>query len=227
MAQCPFCMRLFGKLHLRCDWCQVYFCEDCVKPQNHNCLAYDPSKLNPTTSATVNPYDKNIYDDFATEEDKEDVYVNEIRTEQEINAQNEAHIIEGNLIYQERIRLRVGQLKDECPICHSELNKVDEKCDFCTIMFCTYCIEPVKHSCVIYQHRYGEFPAPVIEPVLEPVKPDPDKVLISQSTVTVEPVNKSVIQPNVKALQEPTIIDGKEKKLSLWHRFLSLFGFGN
>ena len=110
-------------------------------------------------------------------------------------------------------------------ICRSELNKIDEKCDYCTIMFCTYCIEPAKQNCVIYQHRYGSFHVPItphktmVEPVIEP---EPIKEAITEPVVKAEPTNKPVVQvTQVNTVEEVQTAN----KISLWRKILSIFGF--
>jgi len=142
-------------------------------------------------------------------------------SKEEKEAHDREHVIKANLIYQERVRLGIGRFPDQCPICGSTMNRVDEKCTLCGIKFCAYCVRPEKHNCVIHQYELENHivktPEIITEPVITP------EVIIEPETITGpikvdEPVNSKEI--DVKEEIE------MKKKIPLWRKILFLLGFG-
>jgi predicted nucleic acid binding AN1-type Zn finger protein len=231
MAQCPYCSAVVGKLYKQCKWCNVYFCEDCAEPQNHDCLAYNPSKQKPTPIAYGNVCSEEVYKRLDNTDQEECDESHLALTKQEM----ENHKIEGNLIYQRRVELlRAGMLKKYvCSHCLSELHRGNNKCKYCKIEFCSYCIEPEKHDCVIYQHKYGKFPEPelftprkIIKKKLELVfEPEPE---VKQTPIEVVNLEPEVKQTPIEVVNPEPVkeIIQADSKMSLWQKFLSMLGFG-
>jgi len=89
-----------------------------------NCLVYKKgSATKPASSALINPCSKEMYEKFANSEDLEDEPVNELQSHESEDRDKE-HIIEGNLIYQERIRLGIGKFNEQCPILYAVVNSI-------------------------------------------------------------------------------------------------------
>jgi hypothetical protein len=211
---------------MRCDWCGLLFCKDCVDPRKHNCISYDPSQPKPTSVSYKNKYSKKLYDDFAPPDQLEPHDERHLHLS---NAEMENHRIEGNLIYQERIRLGVSHLGDTCPNCHSSLNKADEKCKLCDITFCGYCIDPAKHRCVIYQSRYGAFPEAIVrekefipKPVIAPknelvIESEPERAPETNKGWKKKTTNKRervfIPKPVTEPKNEPVIESESEPEL--------------
>lgn len=239
VQQCPNCLVLVGKLHMRCIWCGIYFCEDCVDPHKHYCPSYqegaeDTARIKYNTNYSAIQYEK-----FASLDEPLEEPIQELSLKEK-EEQNKEHIVKANLIFQERLRLGLGKLSNECPICKSTINRVDEKCVLCGIKFCIYCVKPEKHKCVIYQYEeekhspYVKLDKRVIKPPV--TLPELKKELvttpkvITKSKRIVEPVNELKVQANI-------VSDSKEretqeeikvkKKVSIWRKFRSLFGIGN
>lgn len=139
--QCPNCLVLVGKLHMRCIWCGLYFCEDCADPHKHYCPAYREDMKLTTRTIYRTDYSTKRYETFASLDDTEEEIVPELSAKEKETHSRE-HIIKANLIYQERVRLGVGRTPNQCPNCRSTMNRVDEKCILCGIRFCGYCIDP-------------------------------------------------------------------------------------
>lgn len=195
---------------MRCIWCGLYFCEDCVNPHNHYCPAYKEGMEYSVDISRV--YSIECYERFATSEDLEEENVSELSAEEK-EVYSQEHIIKSNLIFQERLRLGVGEPPDRCPNCESTLNKVDEKCDLCGIKFCASCVAPNKHNCVIAQYELEKNPTPV--------KPE----VIVESSMEAEIIAESIVDSEVS---EPIKIDvPKERteirKVSFLRRLLHKF----
>jgi hypothetical protein len=105
VQQCPNCGELVGKLHLRCEWCGLYFCEDCIKPSKHYCSGYKQG-LNDVENSTkkhTTVYSTEFYEKFASSDHLEEVKVQEL-SEREREEKNRTHIIKQNILYQQRLK---------------------------------------------------------------------------------------------------------------------------
>jgi len=234
VQQCPNCLVLVGKLHMRCIACGIYFCEDCVDPRKHYCPSYK-EKIKHNYATHNSRFSTSHYEKFASSDDLEES-IQKLSVE-EREKHNREHIIKANLIFQERLRLGIGNSPDQCPSCGSTINRVDEKCILCGIKFCVYCVKPEKHTCVIYQYEMEKYPIPIksdkvaVKPVTVPAVVKKHEVVpetIAKPKEINEPTDESKILANpVKDLKEIRVTGEIKKKNPLWRRILSLFGFSN
>jgi len=115
VQQCPNCGVLVGKLHIRCIYCGLYFCEDCIKPSKHYCPAYNQGlkDVDDSTKKHTTVYSTEFYEKFASPYYLEEEKVPEL-SERERDEKNRTHIIKQNVLFQQRLKsIIVEHEKDE------------------------------------------------------------------------------------------------------------------
>ena len=218
---------------MRCIWCGRYFCEDCADPHKHSCPTYREGVKHTVYTKHGTDYSLEGYEKFPHTDLGEEP-MPELSVEEK-EAHNREHIIKANLIYQERLRLGVGRFPNQCPICGSAMNRIDEKCILCGIEFCVYCVKPEKHKCVMYRYEMGKYTVKSPEIVAEPViasKVIVEPVMIPEVVAEPTKIDEPLSAPEVQAaIMDSKEIDVKEeikvkKKIPLWRKILFLLGFG-
>lgn len=120
-----------------------------------------------------------------------------------------------------------------CPHCRTNRNI---KCDWCGNHFCEVCINPESHDCLEYALKLKKS-ARYTEPYEELVNTHEQELLIDtssnghitaateQSKLLIETKVKSIVDDGSKVKVKEEIIT--EKRVSIWRKLLSIFGFGN
>lgn len=239
VQQCPNCGVLVGKLHMRCAWCGLYFCEDCIKPSIHYCSAYqeraNDAKCLIKKETTV--YSTEFYEKFAAPYYLEEEKIPELSEREE---RDRGRIITKNLISQQHVKPFGTESKsdtDTCSNCGETTKKVDTRCVWCGMYFCGSCAEPEKHNCPVYRYELEEY-AKYTKKV-ELVKTNEQKSVVVPSNNRIIPDTYERSKPlaeftdNNLGNEEGLKIEVKDKKeitkkkISLWRKLLSMLGFGN
>lgn len=162
VQQCPNCGVLVGKLHMRCVWCGLYFCEDCIKPGKHYCPDYKQGSngAEHSTKKHTAVYSTEFYEKFASSEYLEEEKVPEL-SEREREEKNRTHIIKQNILYQQRLKSiilehekeEIEQKEEEARYRHRkiEYKKEETKVSSLSQSLCPNCeniIEKVDIRCV-------------------------------------------------------------------------------
>lgn len=108
VQQCPNCGAVVGKLHMRCVRCGMYFCEDCVAPEEHDCpiLKQQLEEDEISSNEGIPSFSYELYKPYISEDDLE--FEEEARELSESEKtekleKNRGFINEQNRIFKERV----------------------------------------------------------------------------------------------------------------------------